>query len=121
MSNSVLVVDDSLVARKLLIRALPQGWASDIGQASNGVQALDALRANRPDVMFLDLNMPDMDGYSVLSAMQREQLGAAVIVLSGDIQPKAQERVMALGARAFVKKPISDRDLADTLQRCGIL
>ncbi|MBP8215181.1 MAG: response regulator, partial [Propionivibrio sp.] len=63
MPVSVLVVDDSPIARKMLIRALPAEWDIEITQASNGLEALAAYRAGKVDVMFLDLTMPDMDGY----------------------------------------------------------
>lgn len=121
MPALVLVVDDSSVARKILVRSLPKGWASEICHAASGVEALAAYRARRPDVMFLDLNMPEMDGYQVLAALHDEPPGATVIVLSGDIQPKAQERVMALGAKAFLKKPASVGELAEALHGCGLL
>jgi len=53
--------------------------------------------------MFLDLTMPEMDGYEVLEALQKEDLNSFVIVVTADIQPVAQERVLKMGAIAFVK------------------
>jgi CheY-like chemotaxis protein len=118
--TDVLVVDDSLVARKLLIRALPSDWSVNLTQAANGHQALDELRKTGHPVMFLDLNMPECDGYEVLETLQNEGLTPTVIVLSGDIQPHAQERVFKLGARAFVRKPATPEVIAQVLREVGV-
>ena len=121
MPVSVLVVDDSPIARKMLIKALPPDWDIEITQAANGVEALAAYRAGRVDVMFLDLTMPDMDGYQVLETLRKEDLTCLVIVVSADIQEKAQERVLAMGAIAFIRKPITAEGLRDVLKQYGIV
>ena len=121
MAVSVLVVDDSPIARKMLIRALPADWDVQIAQAGNGVEALAAYRAGTVDVMFLDLTMPDMDGYQVLETLRKEDLNCLVIVVSADIQEKAQERVLALGAIAFIRKPVTAGGLSDVLKQYGIV
>jgi CheY-like chemotaxis protein len=120
MPVSVLVVDDSPMARKMLIKALPPGWDIAITQAASGVEALAAYRAGTVDVMFLDLTMPEMDGYTVLETLRREDLNCLVIVVSADIQPKAQERVMGLGAIAFIKKPVDAQKVEAVLREYGL-
>lgn len=120
MTTQILVVDDSQMARKMLIKSLPSGWNVEITQASNGQEALDAYRAGKADVMFLDLTMPVMDGYEVLENIQKEGLNSFVIVVSADIQPIAQERVKKLGAMAFVKKPVSPDMIETVLKQYGI-
>lgn len=121
MPVSVLVVDDSPMARKMLIRSLPPNWDVEISQASNGVEALEAYRAGKVDVMFLDLTMPEMDGYQVLETLRKEDLNCLVIVCSADIQPRAQERVLGMGAIAFVKKPVDAQKIEVVLKKYGIL
>ncbi|NRA25570.1 MAG: response regulator [Oleispira sp.] len=106
MAVPVLICDDSSFARKQMKRALPDGWDIDLTFAVNGLEGLDAIRQGKGEVVFLDLTMPEMDGYGVLEAIRKEDLPAMVIVVSGDIQPDAQERVQKLGAMAFIKKPI---------------
>lgn len=120
MPVSVLVVDDSPMARKMLIKALPAGWDISIAQAASGIEALAAYRAGKVDVMFLDLTMPEMDGYEVLETLRREDLNCLVIVVSADIQPKAQERVMGLGAIAFIKKPVDAQKVEAVLREYGL-
>lgn len=121
MPVSVLVVDDSPIARKMLIRALPSEWDIEISHASNGLEALAAYRSGKVDVMFLDLTMPDMDGYQVLETLRREDLNCLVIVVSADVQDKAQERVLELGAISFIRKPVTAEGLADVLKQYGIV
>jgi two-component system, chemotaxis family, chemotaxis protein CheY len=122
MTMSVLVVDDSAVSRRMLIRSLPPGWDVAITEAANGIEALAALGEKHHAVVVLDLNMPVMDGYKFLAALRGSALDwPIVIVLSGDIQPLAQARVKALGARAFIKKPVGAQCIRDALQECGVL
>lgn len=106
MTTRVLICDDSLLARKQMARALPPGPDYVLQFVSNGAEALARLRAQPVDLMFLDLNMPEVDGYQVLEHVQAENLAVLTIVVSGDIQPKAQERVRNLGAIGFITKPI---------------
>jgi two-component system, chemotaxis family, chemotaxis protein CheY len=120
MSVKVMVVDDSPVARKMLIHALPKDWDVELTQAGNGREAMVAYRARKVDVMFLDLTMPEMDGFQVLEAMQRDGANCQVIVVSADVQPIAQERVKRLGAIAFVRKPITAAPIRTVLRDCGI-
>jgi CheY-like chemotaxis protein len=120
MSISVLVVDDSPMARKMLIRALPPGWDVSVTQACSGVEALVAYRSGGVDVMFLDLTMPEMDGYQVLETLQREDMNCLVIVVSADIQERAQQRVRELGAIAFIKKPVDIQKVESVLRQYGI-
>jgi two-component system, chemotaxis family, chemotaxis protein CheY len=120
MSVKVLVVDDSPVARKMLIHALPKDWDIEVAQAGNGREALETYRAQGVDVMFLDLTMPEMDGFQVLEAIQRDGMNCLVIVVSADVQPIAQERVKRLGAIAFVRKPIAPAPIRTVLRDYGI-
>jgi len=121
MAVSILVVDDSPIARKMLIRSLPPDWDVEITQASNGFEALAAYRAGQVDVMFLDLTMPDMDGYQVLETLRKEDLNCLVIVVSADVQALAQERVKQLGAISFIRKPITTDGLGEVLRQYGIV
>ncbi len=119
--TSILIVDDSPMARKMLMKALPGHWQVSVAQAGNGREALEAYRTGRVDVMFLDLTMPDMDGYQVLETLQKEDLNCFVIVVSADIQPQARERVARLGAAAFIRKPVNTTELAAVLREYGFV
>ncbi|MDX1370392.1 response regulator [Pseudomonas sp.] len=120
-ASTLLICDDSSMARKQLLRALPADWPVAIEQAANGIEAMAILRRGQTDVMLLDLTMPEMDGYQVLTALQAEGLSCKVIVVSGDVQEQALQRVMALGALAFVQKPADPDLLRQNLERLGLL
>lgn len=121
MTVPVVVCDDSSFARRQIARALPQGWDVAVTFAANGLEALDAIRQGEGDVLFLDLTMPEMDGFQVLEAIRREDLNTLTIVVSGDIQPESRRRVQQLGAVAFIQKPVDGEALAEVLDDYGVL
>ena len=116
----LLVCDDSNMARKQLIRALPAEWPITLSQASNGEEALALIRQGQGQVMLLDLTMPVLDGYQTLAALKAEGLSTQVIVVSGDVQDEAVRRVRELGALAFIKKPADPEILRQTLIELGL-
>lgn len=121
MTIPLLICDDSNMARKQVARSLPDGWDVDISYATNGVEGIEAVRNGQGEMLFLDLTMPEMDGYEVLEAIKAESLKSVVIVISGDIQPEARERVLKLGALEFIKKPINKEKLTSVLEMFGLL
>ncbi|MGB1319324.1 MAG: response regulator [Vibrio gallaecicus] len=116
MSFPILICDDSALARKQMARSLPASLNADITFAVHGVNALEELEKNKFKLMFLDLTMPELDGYGTLEEMQRLGDDTPVVVVSGDIQPKAREKVLSLGAKAFLKKPIDKEALKEILR-----
>lgn len=98
-----------------MARALPAEWQQNIQFAGHGGEALDILQRQSIDLLFLDLNMPILDGYQVLAAIQQQQLSVKTIVVSGDIQPEARERVLSYGALDFIKKPVDQNKLNHVL------
>ncbi len=121
MSIPLLICDDSSMARKQVARSLPEDWDVVIEFATNGKEGIEAIRQGKGEMVFLDLTMPEMDGYDVLKAIKEERLKSVVIVISGDIQPEARERVMKFGALEFIKKPISKEKLEKVLQQYGLI
>ena len=120
MATPVLICDDSSFAQKQMARALPRDWDVAVSFAADGAAGLEALRAGKGDILFLDLNMPVMDGYQVLEAIRREDINTLVIVVSGDVQPEARARVLEMGALDFVKKPIDAEGIGALLDKFGI-
>lgn len=121
MAIPLLICDDSNMARKQVARALPPDWDVDITFAANGVEGLEAIRNGKGEMVFLDLTMPEMDGYAVLDAVRTEGLKCMVIVISADIQPEARERVIKAGALEFIKKPIDSQKLGTVLHEYGLV
>ena len=120
MTTQIVICDDSSFARKQLASALPDGCDVDVTFAREGGEGLSALKNKKIDIMFLDLNMPGLDGYQTLEAMRDSGLKTKVVVVSGDIQPDAQLRVRELGAVAFIKKPVDKKEIAVLLKEHGV-
>jgi CheY-like chemotaxis protein len=117
----LLICDDSNMARKQLMKALPSEWDVSVTTATNGREGIEAIRQGLGRVVLLDLTMPDMDGYQTLAAIRAESLQTSVIVVSGDVQEEAVRRTLELGALAFLKKPADPGELQQTLLRLGLL
>jgi CheY-like chemotaxis protein len=120
MPLPILIADDSFLARKIMTRALPKDWEVDISYAVIGLEALEHCLAGRASVLFLDLTMPEMNGYQVLGALRHEDLNTFVIVVSADVQPLARQRVRTLGAAAFLAKPVTPEALLPVLKEYGL-
>jgi chemotaxis protein CheY-P-specific phosphatase CheC len=117
MSFPVLICDDSALARKQMARSLPASLNADVTFAVHGRDGIEKLSAMNFKLMFLDLTMPELDGFETLEEMARLGISVPVVVVSGDIQPKAKSRVLALGAKAFIQKPIDKSALNDVLKQ----
>lgn len=115
MVAAVLICDDSNLARKQMARSLPAQWQDKIYFAGHGQEALEVLKRQPIDLLFLDLNMPILDGYEVLQAIGEQKIPVKVVVVSGDVQPEARERVMAFGALDFIRKPVAADKLTEVL------
>ncbi|MBN7818297.1 response regulator [Bowmanella sp. Y26] len=120
MGFPVLICDDSMLARKSAQRALPDDWDVEVSFAGNGKEALAMLRRHHFGLLLLDLTMPEMDGIEVLEQIKVEGIEVFVVVISGDVQPQMQQRVMALGALDFIAKPVNGSRLLTTLQGFGL-
>jgi len=111
-----LVVDDSKLARLSLVKSLKiNREEAEIFQATNGLEALELMKQEHTDIVFLDLTMPHMDGYTVLPKLLEINANAKVVVVSADIQTKAKERVIALGAQLHIQKPINADKMKEIL------
>lgn len=120
MAISILICDDSALARKQLFRVIPASWGANVEFAQHGWEAIQKLQSQSFDILFLDLTMPELDGYGTLEEINKRNIVISTVVVSGDIQPKAQQRVAELGAKAFIKKPLDKATLISTLQQIGI-
>ena len=111
----VLMIDDEPSMRVLLAMYLRhQGY--DGLFAENGWEGLRLYRKERPDVIVLDLRMPEFDGVRVLKEIRRVDLKQPVIIWTGDTDPETERQVRALGVSAFIVKGSSIHLLMDTFK-----
>jgi CheY-like chemotaxis protein len=108
----ILVVDDEDDLR-LVVRMVLETVGHDVDEADDGRAALERLTTAEPDLVLLDLRMPEIDGWEVLRRLQAdgrlERL--PILVLSAHIVPEVCEQVIALGARGYLAKPFSSTEL----------
>jgi len=104
----LLVIDDSKISRKLLIEAIPEIFKKnmDIIEANSGLTALDIYKENKADIVFLDITMPEMDGFEVLEKLIQIDKEATVIMISADAQISTKVKVLHLGAKNILVKPV---------------
>jgi two-component system, chemotaxis family, chemotaxis protein CheY len=120
--KTCLVVDDSSVIRKVARRILEEMQFA-ISEAEDGVQALDICRTGLPDVVFLDLDMPRMDGMTFLQEMRNLPGGSRpkVVLCTTERDVAHINQAIRAGADEFVVKPF-DRDITEArFQRAGLV
>lgn len=106
--ESVLIVDDDAGLRSVL-RGMLQGVASQVYEAEGGIEALEMMRTEKPDVVFLDLRMPDMDGSEVLSEMKRDPaLREIPVIIVSSEELGLEDR---FGSMPFVAKSTLNKDV----------
>lgn len=104
MAFQILVVDDDAEVRDILMRFLKRrGYL--VESATNGEEALTAVREHDPDLMLLDIYLPGMSGLDVLYAIREDGLHTRTIVLSGMPDEDMAQNTKDLGAVAFLAKP----------------
>jgi two-component system chemotaxis response regulator CheY len=110
----LLIVDDSNMIRSRISRVVQNGGLSNIslvGLARNGAEALRIARATQPDVVTMDLTMPEMDGIECITQMIRMLPHTSILVVSALSDKSTAIQALRLGARGFVAKPFSDDEL----------
>ncbi|NNL56270.1 MAG: response regulator, partial [Pseudomonadales bacterium] len=112
----VMVVDDSVTVRKVTTRLLErQGF--EVVTAKDGLDAVEKLEDITPDIMLLDIEMPRLDGFEVVTRVRHEQRLATmpIVMISSRTGDKHRERAISLGANGFLGKPYQDKNLLSTI------
>ena len=104
MSARVLIVDDHAPFRALARRLLTADGFDIVGEAADGASAIDAARALRPDVVLLDVQLPDVDGFRVAEALNDDPPSPAVVLVSTRSGSDYGSRLTTSPARGFIAK-----------------
>jgi len=117
--KKVLITDDSITAIRLLTFHLKEykGASFDILVAKDGADALFMLRDNEVDLLFLDLMMPIVDGYSVASFIHDRKLKVKIVVIASSLDKNAILKLGKLGIKHFLPKPIEKERMKTILDR----
>lgn len=117
MSKRVLIVDDSFGDRMVLRDYLLSFGYHVAGEARGGEESIEKFQSLKPDLVLLDVAMPDMDGVSVVRELRRKDHEANVLICVSRGQRALAIEALGAGARDFITKPIDPRRLRRTVQR----
>jgi len=117
--KKILIVDDSPVSVKIMKSCIPKDKGYEFSEANNGEMGVEKYKEFRPDVTFMDLTMPVMNGFDAMQAIIKYDENALVVIVTADIQIKAMARAHDLGAFAVVKKPPAKETIAAVLEQAN--
>ena len=108
MNKRILIVDDSFYMRTMLKNMLTDAGYDVVGEAANGQQALEMAVATTPDLITLDVILPDNTGLNVLKGIRQQQPDAKVVMCSAVGQETIVNEAIENGALAYIVKPFSE-------------
>lgn len=117
MPKTILVVDDAAFMR-MMIRDILAREGYTIQEAVNGRDALEKYRESRPDLVTLDITMPEMDGIEALQAIREIDPAARVLMVSAMGQQKLMFDALEYGAADFLVKPFQPTKVLETVKKC---
>jgi two-component system, chemotaxis family, chemotaxis protein CheY len=112
----LMIVDDSNVMRRRIERSQQVERLEVVGLASNGFEALELFRRTNPDVVTMDITMPEMDGIECVGRLVRMKPHVLILVVSALADKATAVEAMEKGANGFLNKPFTDRQLNDALE-----
>lgn len=115
--KSVLLVDDAALMRNLLKRILVQKGYEICGEASNGEEAIEQYRLRKPDLVFLDISMPVMDGMECLQNILLIDPDAKVIMCTSQGKENFADEAISIGAKHYVVKPLNQEEVYCVTER----
>ncbi len=117
MSNTVLICDDAIFMRTMISDILTQAGYEVVGEAESGVQAVEKFRELRPDLVTMDIVMPDMGGIDAVREIMKIDSGARILMCSAMGQQALVVEAIQAGAKDFVVKPFQPSRVLEAVQR----
>jgi two-component system, chemotaxis family, chemotaxis protein CheY len=114
-SLKLLIVDDSNIMRRRIERSQQFEELQVVGTAGNGLEALELFRKTDPDVVTMDLTMPQMDGIECISKLVQLKPAVRILVISALADKATAVEAMERGANGFLNKPFTDRQLNEAI------
>jgi two-component system chemotaxis response regulator CheY len=111
----LLIVDDSNIMRRRIERSQQFDELEVVGAASNGVEAIELFRRTDPDLVTMDLTMPQMDGIECIEQIVRLKPAVRILVISALADKATAVDAMEKGANGFLNKPFTDRQLNEAI------
>ncbi len=117
MSNTVLICDDAIFMRTMISDILTQAGYEVVGEAESGVQAVEKFSELRPDLVTMDIVMPDMGGIDAVREIMKIDSGARILMCSAMGQQALVVEAIQAGAKDFVVKPFQPSRVLEAVQR----
>lgn len=117
MSHRVLVADDAAIMRSMIKTILTENGFEVVGEAADGVEAVELFKQHRPDVMTMDIVMPKMDGINAVKSIIAEFPKAKIMMCSSLGQQAMVVDAIRAGAKSFITKPFEPPKLLDAVKR----
>ena len=105
MIRSILIVDDSPVSRRMLKSCITRAEQYEFHEAGDGVDGHEMFKTARPDLTFMDINMPKMSGIECLEEIRKVDPRAVVVMCSSELNQASLKTVLSLGALSVINKP----------------
>jgi CheY-like chemotaxis protein len=121
MSHSVLIVDDDPFIRKLVATTLEDVAGFELAEAANGREALEVAHGDPPELIFLDVDMPEIDGYEACRRLRSDPATAeaTIVMLTAAAGAEAEREAEEAGADLFLTKPFSPLELLRLVSDLG--
>ncbi|HBT39586.1 MAG: Response regulator receiver protein [Thermotoga sp. 50_1627] len=117
MAKRVLIVDDAAFMRMLLKDIITKAGYEVAGEAANGVEAVEKYKELKPDVVTMDIMMPEMDGITAIKKIKEIDPNAKIIVCSAMGQQAMVIEAIQAGAKDFIVKPFQHSRVIEALQK----
>jgi two-component system chemotaxis response regulator CheY len=117
VGNKVLVVDDAAFMRMMIKDILRKGGYEVVGEAEDGAKAIEKFRELRPDLVTMDITMPDMDGISAVREIRKMEPNALIIMCSAMGQQAMVIDAIQAGAKDFVVKPFQPERVLEAVRK----
>lgn len=115
--KKILIVDDSPVSIRIMKSCIPKDQGYELFDANNGLIGVEKYKEIKPDLVFMDLTMPVMNGFQALQEIIKYDGKATVIIVTADVQIKAIAQAHDLGAFTVVKKPPAKDTIAAAIEK----
>ncbi|WP_026651017.1 response regulator [Butyrivibrio proteoclasticus] len=116
--KSVLIVDDSRTSRRILRDILERAGYNVVGEAVNGQEGFDQYVKLTPDIVTMDITMPEMDGIECLKLIRKNNPNAKVVMVTAAGQKEKMMEAVKIGAAEFVAKPFVEETVLDAIKKC---
>lgn len=119
MAKRVLIVDDAAFMRMLLKDIITKAGYEIAGEAANGVEAVEKFKELKPDIVTMDITMPEMNGIDAIKKIKEFAPDAKIIVCSAMGQQAMVIEAIQAGAKDFIVKPFQHSRVVEALQKIG--